>query len=251
MATAVPARDATPALQMVDGTRRIGGRAVLDHMRLTLAQGETLVVLGRSGCGKTVLLKCLAGLMRLDEGSVRVQGQELGRADPGTLNLLRRKMGFLFQGAAIYDSLSVRGNLAFQIERQLLIRDPAEVDRLIREVLADVGLEDAYGKLPSELSGGMRKRLGLARALVSKPGLMLYDEPTTGLDPVTSQEISRLIRETQRARGVASIVVTHDLHCARATADRIVVLAAGACCAEGGYAQLEASADPAVRAFFH
>jgi len=241
---------ATPALQMIDGTRRIGGRAVLDRLQLSLGQGETLVVLGRSGCGKTVLLKCLAGLMRLDEGTVLVQGQDLGRADPASLSLLRRKMGFLFQGAAIYDSLSVRGNLAFQIRKQLLIRDPAEVDRLTREVLADVGLEDAYGRMPSELSGGMRKRLGLARALVSKPGLIFYDEPTTGLDPVTSQEISRLIRETQRARGVAALVVTHDLHCAKATADRIVILGGGACLAEGSYAQLEASEDEAIRAFF-
>ena len=239
-----------PALQMIDGTRRFGERAVLDHMALSLRQGETLVVLGRSGAGKTVLLKCLVGLMQLDEGAVLIQGLELATADPVRLNLIRRKLGFLFQGAAIYDSLSVRGNLAFQINKQLLIRNEAEVEQLVREVLQDVGLEDAYGKMPAELSGGMRKRLGLARALVSKPDLMLYDEPTTGLDPVTSQEISHLIRATQKARGVASLVVTHDLHCARATADRIMVIGDGSCRAEGTYAQLEASPDEAVSAFF-
>jgi phospholipid/cholesterol/gamma-HCH transport system ATP-binding protein len=239
-----------PVLQMIDGTRRFGGRAVLDHMALSLRQGETLVILGRSGAGKTVLLKCLVGLMQLDEGSVLIQGLDLGTADPDSLNLIRRKLGFLFQGAAIYDSLSVRGNLEFQIRKQLRIRDAAQVEILVRQVLLDVGLEEAYGRMPAELSGGMRKRLGLARALVSEPDLMLYDEPTTGLDPVTSQEISHLIRATQKGRGVASIVVTHDLHCARATADRIVVIGDGACRAEGTYAQLEASPDEAVNAFF-
>jgi phospholipid/cholesterol/gamma-HCH transport system ATP-binding protein len=239
-----------PVLQMIDGTRRFGGRAVLDHMALSLRQGETLVILGRSGAGKTVLLKCLVGLMQLDEGSVLIQGLDLGTADPDSLNLIRRKLGFLFQGAAIYDSLSVRGNLEFQIRKQLRIRDAAQVEILVRQVLLDVGLEEAYGRMPAELSGGMRKRLGLARALVSEPDLMLYDEPTTGLDPVTSQEISHLIRSTQKGRGVASIVVTHDLHCARATADRIVVIGDGACRAEGTYAQLEASPDEAVNAFF-
>lgn len=237
-------------LQMVDGTKRFDGKPVLSHMALRLGRGETLVLLGRSGSGKTVLMKCLVGLMKLDEGAVLIQGQDLGTADAPSLDKIRKKLGFLFQGAAIYDSLSVRENLEFHIHRQLQIRDDAEVESLVMKVLQDVGLEDAKGKMPSELSGGMRKRLGLARALVSKPDLMLYDEPTTGLDPVTSQEISRLIRETQHARGVASLVVTHDMRCAQATADRIVILRDGACCAEGSYAQLESSSDEAVKAFF-
>jgi phospholipid/cholesterol/gamma-HCH transport system ATP-binding protein len=239
-----------PALQMVDGTRRLGDRAVLDHMALSLRQGETLAILGRSGAGKTVLLKCLVGLMQLDEGAVLIQGQDLGKASPGDLNLIRRKLGFLFQGAAIYDSLSVRGNLEFQIRNQLRILDAAQIEVLVRKVLQDVGLEEAYDKMPAELSGGMRKRLGLARALVSQPDLIFYDEPTTGLDPVTSQEISLLIRATQKARGVASIVVTHDLHCAKTTADRLMVIGNGTSLAEGTYAQLEASPDEAINAFF-
>ena len=242
--------EALPVLQLVDGTKRFDEKPVLNHMALRLESGETLVILGRSGSGKTVLLKCLVGLMKLDDGAVLIQGQDLGTADATHLNQIRKKLGFLFQGAAIYDSLSVRENLEFHIHRQLQIRDEAEVESLVMQVLQDVGLEDANGMQPSELSGGMRKRLGLARALVSKPDLMLYDEPTTGLDPVTSQEISRLIRETQHARGVASLVVTHDMRCAQTTADRIVVLREGACYAEGSYAQLASSHDEAVKAFF-
>ncbi|MDP2874871.1 MAG: ATP-binding cassette domain-containing protein [Holophaga sp.] len=240
----------TATLQMVDGTKGFGGEPVLRDMQLRLNQGETLVILGRSGSGKTVLLKCLVGLMKLDEGSVLIQGQDLGSADSKALNQIRKKLGFLFQGAAIYDSLSVRENLEFHIHRQLQIQDDAEVESLVMKVLQDVGLEEAIGKMPSELSGGMRKRLGLARALVSKPDLMLYDEPTTGLDPVTSQEISRLIRDTQSARGVASLVVTHDMRCAQTTADRIIVLRDGAACAEGTYAELESSSDADIKAFF-
>lgn len=242
---------AVPTLQMVKGTKRFGETAVLANLDLQLAPGETLVILGRSGTGKTVLLKCLVGLMQLDEGSVLLQGQDLGEADPQNLNELRKKLGFLFQGAAIYDSLSVRANLEFHIHRQLLIKDGAEVESLVVKVLQDVGLSDALDKMPSELSGGMRKRLGLARALVSKPDLMIYDEPTTGLDPVTSTEISQLIRATQKARGVASIVVTHDMRCAEATGDRIVILRDGACATEGTFAELQASTDATVKAFFN
>jgi len=245
-----PQERAAPVLQMEGGRKSLDGNAVLRGMELTLGAGETLVLLGRSGCGKTVLLKCLVGLMKLDEGSVRILGQDLETASPERLREIRQKLGFLFQGAAIYDSLSVRENLEFHINRQLHIHDRDEVDRLAAEVLKDVGLEDAMGKMPADLSGGMRKRLGLARALVSKPDLLIYDEPTTGLDPVTSREISQLIRETQKARGVASIIVTHDMRCARDTSDRVMVMAKGASYAEGTFSGLEASGDESVKAFF-
>jgi phospholipid/cholesterol/gamma-HCH transport system ATP-binding protein len=222
---------------------------VLHHVNLDVDEGTTVVILGKSGVGKSVLLKVVIGLIRPDHGTVQISGQEVGRLRVRGLQALRRNMGYLFQGAALYDSMSVRENLAFALTRVETLDDDALEYRILGQ-LRLVGLEDAIDKMPSELSGGMRKRVGLARALITNPHIMLYDEPTTGLDPITARDISTLIKDMQERYRLTSIAVTHDMLCARIIADKAAILNNGMLEQQGTLEYLEKSGDSVTRSFF-
>lgn len=230
--------------------KSFGTKDVLNDVNMYLKKGENLVVLGRSGTGKSVAIKCIVGMLTQDEGKCEVFGQEVKTLSEVDLKLLREKIGFLFQSGALYDSMTVRDNLAFPLTRVLKMKDQGEIDKLIEEMLDNVGLKDAIDKMPAELSGGMRKRIGLARTLIMKPKIMLYDEPTTGLDPITSKEISELMLTMQKKYEISSIIITHDMACAKITADRMLVLKDGIVAAEGTYEELQHSDDEFVSAFF-
>ena len=224
--------------------------AVLNDVSLDVTKGESLVVLGKSGAGKSVLIKCIVGLLEPDEGSIVLFGKDISTIGKKELARMRKKIGFLFQSAALYDSMSVRENLEFPLRSVKPKPSRRETYNLVCEALESVGLSEAINKMPSELSGGMRKRLGLARTLIQKPEIMLYDEPTTGLDPITAREISTLILEVQKTIRTTSIIITHDMECTKITSNRIVVLEGGLCVAEGTYEELEHSDDEQVKSFF-
>ncbi|MFL5727868.1 MAG: ABC transporter ATP-binding protein [Cytophagaceae bacterium] len=228
--------------------KSFGGKTVIKNLSLTLAKGENLIVLGKSGAGKSVLIKCIAGLVDADEGSIAVLGENIVGLTEKRLNEIRKKVGFLFQSAALYDSMTVRENLEFPLRGSFVKREA--LDALVMEALQNVGLAEAIDKMPSELSGGMRKRIGLARTLILKPEIMLYDEPTTGLDPITSKEISQLMLDVQNKYNTASIIITHDVACAKLTGNRIMVIKEGACEAEGTFDELSKSDDPWFRSLF-
>jgi phospholipid/cholesterol/gamma-HCH transport system ATP-binding protein len=227
-----------------------GKNEVLKGFNFDLFRGENLVIVGKSGSGKSVLIKCLVGLLQPDSGTVEILDNDVLKLDQDELDHLRVKIGFLFQGSALYDSMTVRENLEFPLRRHWIGKTPAEVEQLVNEALSNVGLEKAHDLMPAELSGGMRKRVGLARTLILKPEIMLYDEPTTGLDPITSKGISHLIRDIQKKLNTSSIIITHDLACARIVSDRILVLMDGICYASGTFDELQNSSDPQVREFF-
>jgi phospholipid/cholesterol/gamma-HCH transport system ATP-binding protein len=237
-------------IEVINLTKSFGNNAVLNGISFTVNKGENLVILGKSGTGKSVAIKCIAGLLTQDEGSLKVFGEEVKDLEADALKALRCRLGFLFQGAALYDSMTVRENLAFPLKRVLKIKDKAEIESRCIEVLRAVGLEDAIGKMPADLSGGMRKRMGLARTLVVKPEIILYDEPTTGLDTITSKEISHLILEMQEKYDATAVIITHDIPCAKITADRMLIMDAGKCIAEGNYEELENNANDFIRSFF-
>ncbi|HSL88567.1 MAG TPA: ATP-binding cassette domain-containing protein, partial [Ignavibacteriaceae bacterium] len=230
--------------------KSFGNNHVLRDINLVVNKGENLAILGQSGTGKSVLIKCIVGLIDIDDGKLLIFGQDISEQKDKKLVEIRKKIGFLFQSGALYDSMTVRENLEFPLRKQLNKLSKEELDSLIKESLHDVGLDEAIDKTPSELSGGMRKRLGLARTLILKPEIMLYDEPTTGLDPITSKEISNLILEVQRKYHTTSIIITHDIECTKLTADRIFVIKEGICAAEGTFDELEKSEDPWIRSFF-
>ena len=223
---------------------------VLKGVNISVKKGENLVVLGKSGSGKSITIKCLVGLVKADKGEIKVFGSDVTKLGEYELNELRLRMGFLFQNGALYDSMSVRQNLEFPLRRHSKELSSKEVDDAVKETLESVGLAEAIDKMPSELSGGMRKRIGLARTLILKPEVLLYDEPTTGLDTITSREISDLILSIQKKYKTTSIIITHDMACAKLTADRLVVLKNGVINAEGTYEALEKSDDQWVRSFF-
>ena len=225
---------------------------VLKGVNLVVNKAENLVVLGKSGSGKSILIKCLVGLVSADSGEISVFNKNItGRLDNNQLNAIRVRIGFLFQNSALYDSMTVRQNLEFPLKRHLKKLSAKEVDDNVLKALEDVGLAEAIDKMPSELSGGMRKRVGLARTLILKPEIILYDEPTTGLDTITSREISELILSIQKKNKTTSIIITHDMACAKLTGDRLVILKDGVIHAEGTYDALEKSDDEWVRSFFN
>jgi len=222
---------------------------VLKGLSLILHKGESLVVIGKSGSGKSVLIKCLIGLIEKDKGSVAILGNDIDQLNENELNTLRKKIGFLFQSAALYDSMNVRQNLNFHL-RGLPDLKQVDAQTMIAEALENVGLLDAIDLMPSSLSGGMRKRIGFARAMILNPEIMLYDEPTTGLDAITSGEISKLIVETQKKFQTSSIIITHDMQCAKICGNRLMVIHEGKFIADGTYEELENSDNKLVSAFF-
>lgn len=229
-------------------SKSFGDKHILEGTSLTVEEGENVVILGRSGTGKSVFIKCIVGLVEPDEGTIKVLGKDVLNLGTKEMNSIRKEIGFLFQGAALYDSMSVRENLAFPLRTVKMSKD--EVEAHVKEALDNVGLAEAIDKMPAELSGGMRKRVGLARAIIMKPKIILYDEPTTGLDVITSREISELILEIQKKYNTGSIIITHDMPCAKITANRIVVLQDGKFAAEGSYEELEKHENENVRSFF-
>lgn len=230
--------------------KRFGAQEVLKDISLELRKGENLVVLGKSGTGKSVLIKCIVRLLDADAGTIDVDGDEVNSLKSKELNNVREKIGFLFQSGALYDSMTVRENLAFPLKRIKKGLSEKEVTAKIMEALENVGLPNVIDKMPSELSGGMRKRISLARTVIVDPSIMLYDEPTTGLDPVTSDEISDLINEIQKKYKTSSIIITHDIECVRTVANRIIMLHEGKVYMEGTLEEFEKSKDELVQSFF-
>ena len=224
---------------------------VLKGVDLVVNQNENLVMLGKSGSGKSVVIKCLVGLVEADKGEIKVFDTDITTLENKELNAIRLKIGFLFQNSALYDSMTVRENLAFPLKRHFKKLSFKEVEEEISSVLESVGLLEAIDKMPAELSGGMRKRIGLARTLILKPEIICYDEPTTGLDTITSREIIELILEMKKKYKTASIIITHDMACAKLTGDRLVILKDGIIYTEGSYDTLEKSDDTWVRSFFN
>ncbi|BCY28632.1 ABC transporter ATP-binding protein [Flavobacterium okayamense] len=231
--------------------KQFGNNVVLNDFNLDLHKGENLVVMGKSGSGKSVMIKCIVGLENYDKGSIKVNNYEIKSLNRKDLDALRTEIGFLFQGSALYDSMSVRENLEFPLRRHQKKRDQhVNLEALVIEALENVGLVNAIDLMPSELSGGMKRRIALARTLILKPSIILYDEPTSGLDPITSKEIIQLMKSIQKKYNTSSIIITHDLDCAKAIANRIILLIDGKNYAEGTFEELQSSNDVKIKAFF-
>jgi phospholipid/cholesterol/gamma-HCH transport system ATP-binding protein len=230
--------------------KSFGDNHVLIDFDLKLHKGENLVVLGKSGSGKSVLIKCIIGLLKPDSGSIKVFNEEVTKMKHDQLDKIRVKIGFLFQSNALYDSMTVRENLEFPLRRHGDQKPKEEVNGLIMETLKDVGLEHTVDMMPSELSGGMRKRIGLARTLILKPEIILYDEPTTGLDPITGKDISNLILKVQEKYNTSAIIISHDMHCIQIVNNRVITLIEGKRWADGTFEELKQSKDTMVKQFF-
>jgi phospholipid/cholesterol/gamma-HCH transport system ATP-binding protein len=228
-----------------------GKQEVLRDVSISLRNGENLVVIGKSGTGKSVLIKCIVGLLSFNSGKISVFDKSITEINRKEFGDLKQKIGFLFQSGALYDSMTVKDNLEFPLRRIKKDLTRKQIDEKVNEVLENVGLSDALNKMPSQLSGGMRKRISLARSIVVDPMIMLYDEPTTGLDPVTSDEISSLINDVQKKYKTSSIIITHDIKCALSTANRIVMLHEGTVYKEGSVQDFETSSDPLIKSFFN
>ena len=239
-----------PVIRIKGLSKAFGERKILKEINLDIRKAENLVVLGKSGSGKSTIIKCMVGLMEPDEGEICIFGKDMADVDYEELNRVRTKIGFLFQGSALYDSMTVYENLAFPLRHHKREMGKEKLDELIREALDNVGLPDAGNQMPAELSGGISKRIGLARTLILKPEIMLYDEPTTGLDTATAKEISQLMLDLQRKYKITSLIITHDISCAKMTADRIVMLKDGIIVAEGSYEDLVKNEDEWIKSFF-
>lgn len=242
--------DQAPLISVQDIYKAFGEHAVLRGFELELFGGENLVIIGRSGSGKSVLLKCIVRLLEPDTGEISVLGRQIGDLDQDALDRLRVDIGFLFQGSALYDSMTVRENLLFPLRRHPERLWGKREDELIVRTLDSVGLADAVDRMPEELSGGMKRRVALARTLILRPKVILYDEPTSGLDPITAKEIIQLILQVQKEYNTAALIITHDMDCARVISNRMVILVDGINYAEGTYDTLARSFDPKVQAFF-
>ena len=245
----IPKTDST-VIQIKNVFKSFGENNVLRDFSFDLIKGENAVVLGKSGSGKSVLIKCIIGLMKPDSGTINVLGENIPELDIPKLDKIRMKVGFLFQSNALYDSMTVRENLEFPLKRHGLKLTKEEVNRLVIEALTNVGLAETVEMMPSELSGGMRKRIALARTLILKPEIILYDEPTTGLDPITGKEIGNLMLEIQKKYNTSSIIISHDIYCVKLVANRIIMLIEGKCYAVGTYDELKNSNDKKIKQFF-
>ncbi len=230
--------------------KSFGDNHVLKEFNLELLKGESVVVLGKSGSGKSVLIKCIIGLIKPDKGSIHIFGQNIPNLDHDQLDQIRAKVGFLFQSNALYDSMTVRENLEFPLRRHWLEVSQKQVDKMVISSLEDVGLAHTIDMMPVELSGGMRKRVALARTLILKPEIILYDEPTTGLDTITSKEIIELMMEIQQKYNTTSLIISHDMNCVRMASDRVVMLIDGKCYASGTFDEIKQSHDKKVKLFF-
>jgi phospholipid/cholesterol/gamma-HCH transport system ATP-binding protein len=239
-----------PVIVIKDLYKTFGENEVLKGINLSVNKGENLVILGRSGSGKSVTIKCLVGLVKADKGEIKIFDDEVSTLNDDELNEIRVNIGFMFQNGALYDSMSVRQNLKFTLKHHTQNLDETEIESKIMEALENVGLAESIDKMPSELSGGMKKRIALARAIIIKPEIILYDEPTSGLDTITSREISELILSVQEKYKASSIIITHDMACAKTTGNRILILNEGEITAEGTYEELEKSKDEWVHSFF-
>lgn len=240
--------NSAPPIAVAGLCKAFGGQTVLDGITFQLVSGQVTCVLGRSGTGKSVLLKLLIGLQQPDQGSIHLQGRDISSASPKELNEARKKVGFLFQEAALYDSMTIEENVAFPLRRNTTLSD-GECRGRAHQLLGSVGMDGDFEKMPADVSGGMRKRVGLARALALEPAILMFDEPTAGLDPITAAEIAKLIVEQRDHRHITSIVVTHDLHTARTIADRLIVLNQGKTLFDGTFEGLNGSNDPFIVQF--
>ncbi len=237
-------------ISIKDLRKSFGTRNVLNGVNLEIHKGENVAVLGRSGTGKSVLIKIIAGLLKPDMGTVEVFGRQIDKVDDKELQQLRLKIGFSFQNSALYDSMSVRENLEFPLVRNRRELSRKEVQKSIEEVLDNVGLSQTINQMPSELSGGQKKRIGIARTLILKPEIMLYDEPTSGLDPMTSIDINNLIKTVQQQYNTSAIIITHDLTCAKTTGDKVAILIEGTFLKQGTFKEVFDTQDPKIRAFY-
>ena len=228
--------------------KRFGDNIVLKGFDMYLEEGENLVIMGKSGSGKSVMIKCLMGLMQPDSGSIDIMGKNVLELEHTEFDQLRKKIGFLFQGSALYDSMTVKENLEFPLRKQNMPQK--EKDILVLEALESVGLLNAIDLMPNELSGGMKRRIALARAIILHPKIIIYDEPTTGLDPITAKEIIQLMRDIQKKHGSSALIITHDVDCSRVIADRMILLIDGLNYAEGSFSELSNSKDEEIQAFF-
>lgn len=239
-----------PLIEVREVCKAFGSHQVLNGFNMELYDKENVVIVGRSGSGKSVLLKCIVRLEDIDSGSLKVLGKEVTDLNHEELDQVRTEVGFLFQGSALYDSMTVRQNLQFPLRRHSRRMLGFDEKELIREALDSVGLAHTLDLMPEELSGGMKRRIALARTLILRPKIILYDEPTSGLDPITSKEIVELILRIQQQYQTASLIITHDMDCARVIANRMIMLIDGVNYAEGTFNELAASKDSKVRAFF-
>ncbi len=239
-----------PLIVIENVHKSFGDNHVIRGFNLKLFENENLVIVGKSGSGKSVLLKCIVRLIDMDAGTLKVLGKEIDKLDQYELDQLRTEIGFLFQGSALYDSMTVRENLQFPLRRHRAKMDAEDEEKLVLEALQSVGLAHAIDLMPEELSGGMKRRVALARTLIMKPKIILYDEPTSGLDPITAKEIIELILDVQREYNAAAMIITHDMDCARVISNRMIILVDGINYAEGTYEELSKNTDPKVQAFF-
>ncbi|UQD56490.1 ABC transporter ATP-binding protein [Flavobacterium sp. K5-23] len=246
-----PSLNKRPIIAISDLKKSYGDNHVLNGFNMVLNEGENLVIMGKSGSGKSVMIKCLIGLEAPDSGTIEVMGENIGELDRSSLDELRTEIGFLFQGSALYDSMTVRENLEFPLRRHTkkfgVLKDTTP---LVLEALENVGLAHTINLMPVELSGGMKRRVALARTLILQPKIILYDEPTTGLDPITAKEIIQLMTSIQKKYNTSALIITHDVDCARAISNRMILLVDGINYAEGTYQELSISTDPKVQAFF-
>lgn len=249
MTTTIP--NNKPIIEIKDLRKSYGDNHVLNGFNMVLNEGENLVIMGKSGSGKSVMIKCLVGLERPDSGSITVMGKNIAALGRSDLDELRTEIGFLFQGSALYDSMTVRENLEFPLRRHTkkfgVLKDTTP---LVTEALESVGLAHAINLMPAELSGGMKRRIALARTLILQPKIILYDEPTTGLDPITAKEILILMKSIQQKYNTSALIITHDVDCARVISNRMILLVDGINYAEGTFTELSTSTDPKVQAFF-